>query len=452
MNESIIAYFGGDTKGLRRATEEAGTVVKGFSREAKGFLGDVSKGLVGAAIFGEFIKLGKEAVAEAQKLRDEADRLGEPLATTTRSLANLGDGFKGVFQGAKNLVGFIISGWAMVAEGIDQAALSLAGFNIASGEELERFRQIERQTTQTLAAIAKAREANSPDKIAAAEAKLAEQRRKNAMEEKNAGERYIAIMQERIQLEEKVAANGSLHTVEAIALQTELAKKIGEEAEAKKKAIKENAEAQEAYQKEAQKVFEIVEETGTASGKWKTLTEQRTVAEQTNAKILKEETLPTEKDITAELEAQAKAAKAKSDAAQKDFEARQGLLTGGGAAAADEFNKASDATLAEIVRRNRNEAERLARGPQNIFTGKSDAYYAAANTANLAQKEIDARADFRRNASIGADYARRQYSGTLNFEQLFSQLVGKDGSLGMTEKTQQSIQNIDSTLTNVFKK
>lgn len=130
-----------------------------------------------------------------------------------------------------------------------------------------------------------------------------------------------------------------------------------------------------------------------------------------------------------------------------------------GGASAEELNRASDATLTELVRRNTIKAQEMMIGRANIDTPNE--YYRLKNEATRAQQEIDFRKQFRANAAVGEDYARRNYSGVLNFESVFGQIVGQGriaadgqptGAMPLKQETQEAIISTNNILKKVFRK
>jgi len=96
---------------LGKVSEVTDLIKKGFK--------DIGVSIQGAGM-GVFValvsKLGAEAVANAQKTRDEYDKLGKSVDTSTRSMAAFGDGIDAAKKGAVSMVGFIISGYTQIGD------------------------------------------------------------------------------------------------------------------------------------------------------------------------------------------------------------------------------------------------------------------------------------------------------------------------------------------------
>ena len=112
----------------------------------------------------------------------------------------------------------------------------------------------------------------------------------------------------------------------------------------------------------------------------------------------------------------------------------------------NQFNEASDASLREVARRNRTQAQMLQTDPSNVGILQSLEVARLILEAVNAEKELafrtGIRLDFRRG---GEQTARRNFSGDpLAFDQVFQQIVKGQT---VAEQSNQSLKNIEDALT-----
>ncbi len=252
--ESIIAYFGGDVKGLREATEEGSIIMKGFSRQAGMAVREIGAGFVGALIFSELIKAGKEAVLEAQKQRDEFEKLNKPIDANTKALAEFGDGMKSVKNGAIEAVGFIVSGWNLIGDSIGSGINRLRGISAAQEEAGEAA---QRAADKQVAAAEKLRAAQTdPAAIIALEKRIGDQREQIAAAGLTAEGKISALKQEQLDLETKINGSKDL-TVNVLEWQLRLDKNISEQKQTQFDLAQKHAEAEQKIAEETKKWSEI---------------------------------------------------------------------------------------------------------------------------------------------------------------------------------------------------
>lgn len=176
--------------------------------------GGLAAGLGVGALAAGFVGILKNA----QALRDTLTEAGRPIDASIASAAKLGDAFDRLKQGA--------SEWSVAVLG------TLASWGEATGSLINRLRgvsaeqeklneRIASDTEATLARIAKAREqylaANSPEKLAAAEARLNRVREEGAMKVANTEMRLVMLTQQKRTLETEIAGlkDGTVRKVEA---------------------------------------------------------------------------------------------------------------------------------------------------------------------------------------------------------------------------------------------
>jgi len=363
--------------GLRQAGEEG--------KQLKKTLGDtfgessVWKNLTAVGIGTTLIRGFMLATENAQKLREESERLGRPLDYATASVAKLGDAFDQAKQFGADSATFILSGYTMIGDEIGKLINRVRGVTEAQEVFAERAAKGAEEAEKRLA---KAREANDPDKIREAERRLADARIEAAM--KNADEvgKVFLLMQRELAIKEEIARVGE-KTVKGIELQGQLEKTraeiIAENRKDQEKQAKENEAALDAE-------FKAIDETLAARDKLKKLkfdalsaAEQEVILAREMAALEKEfrqvkadglETTDVEIQL---LEKGNQLAKVRADIAREtadqteravQAEVQKNRVLGpirGGAT----FNDASTATLREILSRNEAaavEAERRARG------------------------------------------------------------------------------------------
>ncbi len=169
----------------------AKTVKKGFHE-----MGITLHGAGIGLVFAEILSLGKQAIADAQKQRDEYEKLGKPLDGATRSLAAFGDGLAAVKHGAEVTVGFIVSGWTQIGDTLGSVINRMRG--ISEADENNR-RSAEQQANIQEARLKQLMlEERSLDRIREAKKAVIDQEKKAAFD--------VATAQEQLQLLEKKRA------------------------------------------------------------------------------------------------------------------------------------------------------------------------------------------------------------------------------------------------------
>lgn len=112
--------------------------------------------------------------------------------------------------------------------------------------------------------------------------------------------------------------------------------------------------------------------------------------------------------------------------------------TGGAVPTSGDFTRASDAELAELIRRTTALVAKLALDPGTAFSyGNSIPLAANKNLLLAAQREEDFRRQFRDTVSLGGEAAaRRSFAGNpLEFDRVYSQLTQKQDKLNTTLQT-----------------
>lgn len=213
LNNKAIA------EAARAASDQTAEMGRGNEQlvKSRGFIEDIKKGfkdmgvsLQGAGvgvIFAAIIALTKEAVKEAQAQRDEYEKLGKPLDNATRSMASLGDAIKSAKEASVSAAGYILGGWTQIGELWGSLINRARGISEAQEEAARRGA---RAAEEADARVRKSREENNdPDKIKAAEKRLADFRSEQALARMNDEDRMNALLMKSVQLAEKINHGGA---------------------------------------------------------------------------------------------------------------------------------------------------------------------------------------------------------------------------------------------------
>lgn len=510
-DSSITAYFGGDTKGLREATEEGKIIIKGFSGQAARAFSEIGKGFVAAVAISELIKFTREAVDEAQKTRDEFAKTGQQITQNTALIAAFGDRLDSVKKLAIDAGGGIASGLEAAIRGY-QGLIEL-GMGMSVKEVKEGFQAIDaaaEASSQKKVFL----EENSAEKIRAADERLADTVRKN-QEGALQGQAKINLMSEdynkivddtlklgkdtvayrenlirlstlgaqidaetlKLEKDRPAALKESLKFFEDIddieknniENQTKLSKIQKEQAEYKESKLPLDKQAED-Y---AASILELKNQLKDKEmsiedqiDKQNQLLELQKGLDTINKEIV-EDKLKSEKKITAEKQKQldllnqSTSAQNLLDNKVNHFEFN-GKSYSGQSENPEELAQASDQTLSDIIAKSRSQIQELEdtkfSGPSALaeaasgFLHRGEAEDVLHTNIDRAQFQLDQRNALRANDQIGGeDFARQNYTGDpLQFEQVYKQIVGTaGGGLGTDEKTKQAIISIDQKLPNL---
>lgn len=445
---SIKAFFGGDTSGLKAALGDANMQVNKFQRMVKQAGVSIGRGLgLGAVIF-QVIRFGKEAVDAAQKTRDEFDKIGQPVDKVTRQLAEVGDAFQNINKVGAKTVGYLIGGWTQLFDVIASGVNRIRGISEAQENAAVKAAQAAASAEKSLA---KARLDNSPEKIAAAELQLAKARRDYAYAAADGEGKINILLKENLEIRARVAAFGE-QSIKGAQARIDLEKNLTDlmtvgadvaqkDADAKKKSADELAKKADELTKKAKERYDV--ETKLTEQRIEALHGEEKIAveiqvinqlKKEQSAFLKDSTDWLEKqvdinDANAKLESmrvdlaneQAAAEARITDEKKKQSEreaviakAKKGGLsdaeieqvlsgkmpTRGGSqfATSSIFNDVSDATLAEIIRREKEAvAKPIQRG--NLTEGISRAQHQMRLDAAISQQDF--RAKFRADLAAG---------------------------------------------------
>ena len=176
MDSSITAYFGGDTSGLRNATQEASVMMKGFSTQAARAVSEIGQGFVGAVVFMEAIKgikdLASAAMDAAEQERTAFETTGKAISDQGQAWLDLKAGATSVGGGIKSVLIDVVSVFPMLGEGVGGFINDMRGI---SPEAQKQYQDMENTAEGTIARIQAAHDKflqELPKMQAAANAKL----------------------------------------------------------------------------------------------------------------------------------------------------------------------------------------------------------------------------------------------------------------------------------------
>lgn len=468
-DSSIIAYFGGDTTDLKRASEEAGVIVKGFGRQASLAFKEIAAGFIGAVIVAEavraFKELATEAIDSAEKSRDALEKLGEPIPHNVEALASLGDAFKSAKSFAVDMVSSILVGYVDVKSAVRGFIDDALNFTQSEQDAMNNVAQTAQRTIDAIAAARKKYIDELPAKEAEAEKQLADLRAKNTAAQQSAASNLRDITQKIADVDTGInnTIDGTLRNTQ---LRVEREKLIGDQIKYQADVTKEAA-TQEALLAKVSKDREdaLGHAIDEALNKLPDVTEEWTKQQFLTGAISKNlvDWLGFGPKIVDWQNQSAVATEKAADAAQKEADAlakaadaadrKARSLNANGYGGGSQYGEASDATLQQIIQSNRRDLVNINTDPsmQNLASDYAKAY--DQGRIDAAQKELDFRSKLRTDASAGGeDYARSQFQGDpLQFEKIYQQIVGTaGGGLGVNQQAQQAVIDIAQLLKTNF--
>jgi len=157
-------------------------------------MGLTLKGIGIGVLVAQVVSLGREAIENAQKTRDEYLAAGKQVDSATRSMAALGDAIGGVRELAVKSVGFLIGGWTQIGDligtginrmrGISEAQEAIAEASEREAEAAEKRLKTRKEELFNAEAVARLRKTND------------EAERKAAFEKLSAAEQINALLAE----------------------------------------------------------------------------------------------------------------------------------------------------------------------------------------------------------------------------------------------------------------
>jgi hypothetical protein len=183
---------------LGRVNQAASEIKKGFAA-----VGMEIRGIGIGVLIAQVGNLAKQAIAEAQKTRDEFEKMGKPISGSIRSMAALGDAMKEVKGFAVDAVGFLVGGYTQLGDVIGSAINRLRGISA----EQERIAELtQREADAQDARLAKLQaEQHDVESIRRAREDLAELEKRTAFERLSADEQMNALLMEGVRLREQIA-------------------------------------------------------------------------------------------------------------------------------------------------------------------------------------------------------------------------------------------------------
>ena len=409
------------TDGFTAGVASANNAIKGVKDELKRFGGGSLAQVIGIA---GIVRGFQQTLDLAQRNREEMQRLGKSIDDATRSVASYADAWDGIKSVVGRAAVVTLSFFTRAGEGWGMLINAARGYSI---EQQKIMEGTAKSLADTEAAIAKAREANSPEKLAAAEAKLAEVRRRNR-EAELYGVEKIAALQE----------NYNRLAAEAAALPKETVAAKEKQIEVENALFSLQKEQNKQAEEERQAIYEF--DKGRPSTALSEIQSTQAVRDTTSEWADEQERVA---------DAAAETAKSLQESAAAAEKTRFGGPLGGGT----DFATASDETLQEIARRSRTEAQDIQRRNLANSTPGGNWYSLALaqSRARAAEDELDFRTQQRTNVRVfGESGARRMFTGDpLMFEEVLNKLKG-NGGLGTDDKVKNAIVRIDQTLDTVL--
>jgi hypothetical protein len=224
------------TKGLASVNNSMKDLKKGL-REF-----DVGNGLKNALGVGGIIAGFRMAITNAQELRDEADKMGRSIDSSTNSVAQLGDAVAGIGKSFKNTLTEGLSFFTQIG---DKARHFFQGVTQAQEDAARKMvAETGKSADEAEKRLKASREANSPEKMAVAQEKLNKAEREADIRGTDAEKKLVSLINERADLEGKLAKTAK-NTVAAIDLKTAIAENVNAIREANKAIDKEEESKKE---------------------------------------------------------------------------------------------------------------------------------------------------------------------------------------------------------------
>lgn len=418
FQQGIKVFFGGDTSQLRSSLNEANSLVDGFTKSVKKAGIDLGRGFGFGLLVFQAKQFFSTVINNAQETRDAFEDMGKAVPSSIASVARLGDEMdrlkKGALEAGTTVLSWVTKageGWGMLINRIrgvsreqeklyEQIERDADKQDKATAEAFKRSEQREKeranQAKRDAEAAARAKEKQLDDeyealvKVGKAQGELDEKRKNTAYEQLSLSGKITADEREAVDLARQIAdykKNGALSTNDQL------------------------------------KVIELENQLLGVN-----------VRLADNRKDAAKETVKSEKDIVKELEKQ-----------------KNALASIAGIRGGNQFNDASDESLAQIVSRNRNAAGGLQWDAKtSSFIGDNVGLNMEAgrlqSEALNAQRELDFRDRIRQDNSVGGkELARRNFQGDpLQFDRVFDQIVKGQST---SERAAQTLEDIKDALT-----
>jgi hypothetical protein len=221
-----LSTMEGLTKGIKKGFQDMGLALKGTG--------------IGLAI-AEFVSLGKEAIANAQKQRDEYEKMAKPLDGATTSMARFGDAIDGIKKGTVTAVGFVVGGFTQLGDLIGSTINRMRGINEAQesiAEQSERAAKAQEARANKLK-----EEQHDVERVAAARKAAADAEKQTRQEAMTDEQKFGALFMENVKIREQLR-NIEAGTTAHFEKQRELQENISALRKADVAAVTKRAEAE----------------------------------------------------------------------------------------------------------------------------------------------------------------------------------------------------------------
>lgn len=472
MADSLIVKLGADTSefkgGIHEAAEatremggaldEVGHALDHFNENTNRIQHHLLNNFLGFEAINHIREWASEAIKGAQETREQFEKLGKPIDDATRSLAGFGDNLASIKKGTAELTGSFLSLFTRAGEGWGMLINRLKGVSAEQEKVAEGAARGAAEQEKKLAEATKAH-ADDGKKAAEIETKIDEDKYKRGLALLSQADQIAEITKKRTELEEQLASiTGKSDADRLRSAQKKLEiDQLTDQIDAKQaQHTKENAQAEAEFLKEQASLdeklkkakFDLLKPADQLLDLQKQLlavtvnvnnaqrdqeTHKKDLIEQaTLEKDIAEKKLAIEKATTEELKKQNKE------------KTQGGLIAGIGGGA--QFNNASDATLEQISRTNRDKAAELS------YAAKTTSYVGSDNVgynleaarlvaeAQNAEKELATRQQYRTLLGLpgGEDIARNSFTGNpLQFDAFISQIQNTAGK--QTDKNSEKI-------------
>lgn len=409
VGSSIKAYFGGDTSGLRAAISDANRMVGGFQNQVQKVIG------LKSALRGLFAGLG--------------------ISSVQMAVDKLVDGFRKAAESAKEL--------AALTEKVADANIELMRSRLDDEQKLTLVTQdrarLEREIADNAGKTDEDRKRSLEDQLLLA-AKIKEEQGLRARIEADAAK----ASEQRFKHEMKLQGDLDKAREEAFKAEVERQEKL---ADAVEDALDRNASAD-------RKLFQQKLESATLDERLILLERERETALAVQAQYVKGSVDWKEQQVELnglnksieqtrlEIAQQTAAAEGKITS-EKAAQTRIGFET----ASQSTFSDVSDATLREIVRRER---QKVLETPASANLTEMIDRAGSQQRQAAAQAEIDFRKGFLRNVQTGGEErARRMFAGDpREFDRLYQQLTS---GLGKDDKIIEELEKTNNLLSGKFR-
>lgn len=408
FDAGIKVFFGGDTSQLKSSLNEANGLVDSFTKTVKKAGIDLGKGFgLGVLIF-QAKQFFDAVINDAQKTRDAFEDMGKPIPASIASVAKLGDAIDNLKKGAIDLGTTFLSFFTKAGEGWGMLINRIRG---VSAEQEKLYEKI-------------SRDADKAEKERDKAAQNADSKRKQR--EAEAQRDAEAAARER----EKRLDNEYDQLVKVGNAEIDLAAKRAKSAHEQLSLSDKVADSEKSLAAIEQQIFDY-KKNGVLSSN-----DQLKVIELENQKLeitkqlyeerkdLAEKTKLTEEEIIKRLVAQ-----------------KNAIISIQGIRGGNQFNEATDETLADVARRNRSKAQQIGAGIGGYGIGQNLEKARLESEAMNAERELRFRNEIRQNNAIGGrEYARSRFEGDpLLFDRVFDQIVrGQD----VQEQTRDYLKDI----------